>query len=287
MIILCKVAITILVVSALSIIAERISPRAAGILSGYPLGSAISLFFIGLEQGQEFAGTSAIYNVAGLTGLLSFFLVYYLVSKPMQQHGLPRRVVIPVSSLIALFGFLAVSSALHALNLPAWACALVGAAGVYGFGVLFRHIPDRGIAQRVRLNPLVLLFRAVLAALVILAITGVAHLVPPSWAGLFSAFPATVFPLLLILHTTYGAEQAYTVIKNLPSGLWSLVLYSLTVSYTYPNFGIYWGTLIGFGVATVYLLGFAAITGAFSMRAARAQAGKTVKPGEPSAAHGE
>ena len=32
-------------------VAERVSPRVAGLLSGYPLGAAIALFFMGLEIG--------------------------------------------------------------------------------------------------------------------------------------------------------------------------------------------------------------------------------------------
>ena len=43
-----KIAVTIGLVLALSLVAERVSPRAAGLLSGYPLGAAIALFLIGL-----------------------------------------------------------------------------------------------------------------------------------------------------------------------------------------------------------------------------------------------
>lgn len=247
-----KIIITIIAVSALTIIAERISPRAAGILSGYPLGSAISLFFIGLEQGADFAGTSAVYNVAGLFALQSFYFTYYLVSNRVSRFS------VLLSSLAAIAGFLAVDAVLQGLHLPPWACLVIGIGAVPGFGFLYRRIPNASITRRVHLGLGVVIFRAALAALVILSITGAAHLVPPSWAGLFSAFPSTVFPLLLILHTTYGREQAHTVIKHVPSGQWSLVLYLLAVSAAYPLVGIYWGTLAGFAAATLYLLAFAA-----------------------------
>jgi hypothetical protein len=255
MILLLKVTVTILVVSTLSLIAERISPRAAGILSGYPLGSAISLFFIGIEQNAEFAGQSAIYNVAGLSALLSFFYIYYHVSIRA------RRLVIPLSAAAALGGFFAITGLLQLLHLPPLGCVLAGGGAILGFGALFRAIPNASIASRVRLGPRVMLIRAALAAGVILLITGAAGFVPPSWAGLFSAFPATVFPLLLIMHTTYGARQAHTIIKNLPTGLWALVAYSLTISIAYPRLGMYWGTLLGFAAATLYLLALAWLSG--------------------------
>lgn len=258
--ILTKVVLTITIVTILSIVAERVSPRVAGILSGYPLGSAIALFFIGFEQGATFAATSAVYNIAGLAALLSLFFVYYLVSARMKGLGnLPGRLPsILAASSAALAAFFAADVLLYALPLPGWACALAGAGGILLYARIFRAIPNAAIRQRIHLGPGIILFRAGLAALTILVITGAANLVPPSWAGLFSAFPITAFPLVLIIHSTYGPEQAHSIIKNIPTGLWALVLYLLAIAFAYPRLGIYWGTLAGFAVATAYLLGLAA-----------------------------
>lgn len=250
---LIKIIVTILVVTGLSIVAERVSPKAAGILSGYPLGSAISLFFIGLEQGTVYAGNSAVFTVGGMAALLSFFHVYYLVSSK------PHKNMILTSSGAALAVFLATSFILHAFAPPPWAGVLIAAAAIFGFGKLFRHIPNTQITGRIRLGLRVLLFRAALTALIVLTITGAAHTVPPNWAGLFSAFPATVFPLVIIIHHSYGADRAHTIIKNLPPGLWSLVFYCLVISFAYPRLGVYWGTAIGYAAATLYLLGLAAV----------------------------
>ncbi len=259
--ILIKVVLTIAIVTILSIVAERVSPRVAGILSGYPLGSAIALFFIGVEQGASFAATSAVYNIAGLAALLSFFFTYYFVSARFTRPGESPGVLpaILVASAAALAAFFAADALLYALPLPGWACALAGAGGILLYARIFRAIPNAAIRQRIHLGPGVILFRAGLAALTILAITGAANLVPPSWAGLFSAFPITAFPLVLIIHATYGPEQAHSIIKNIPTGLWALVLYLLAIAYAYPRLGIYWGSLAGFAVATAYLLGLAAI----------------------------
>jgi hypothetical protein len=275
---LLKVVITVAIVSILSVIAERVSPRAAGILSGYPLGSAITLFFIGVEQGADFAGQSAIFNAAGLCALLTFLYLYYQASRRitgledgggMVAGG--KISAIALSTLAGLAGFFAVNAVLQQMQLPAWACVVVGAGSIIGFGVVLRKIPNATIRQRVALNRGQGAFRAVVAALVILSVTGAAYTLPPSWAGLLSAFPATVFPLVLIMHTTYGTQQAHTVIKNLPSGLWALLLYSLTISISYPLIGIYWGTLVGFTVATLYLLIFAAVSGRFQGHGAAVQ----------------
>jgi hypothetical protein len=69
----------------------------------------------------------------------------------------------------------------------------------------------------------VALLRAAFAALVILAITTVAGAVGPRWAGLFSAFPITMLPLLAIIQFTYQPDHVRTIIKNVPRGLGSLI----------------------------------------------------------------
>ncbi len=79
------------------------------------------------------------------------------------------------------------------------------------------------------------------------------------WAGLFSAFPITLFPLILIVHISYDKEHVHTIIKNFPVGLGALIIYSLSVYKVYPIWGIYIGTVVSFIMATVYLFGLFAL----------------------------
>ena len=46
------------------------------------------------------------------------------------------------------------------------------------------------------------------------------------------------------------------MIKHYPAGLGSLLSYTLCVSLTYATLGLLWGTLLGFVVATLWLLGW-------------------------------
>ena len=59
---------------------------------------------------------------------------------------------------------------------------------------------------------------------------------------------------MLIIHLTYGKSLVFTVIKNYPLGLGALICYVITVSQTYTSLGLMWGTLMAFGVATLYLI---------------------------------
>ncbi|MBN1303448.1 MAG: hypothetical protein JXA13_03360 [Anaerolineales bacterium] len=56
----------------MSAIIERLSPRTTGILSGYPLGTAILLFFFGIENNTDFPADSAWLALLGMAACKTF-----------------------------------------------------------------------------------------------------------------------------------------------------------------------------------------------------------------------
>ena len=248
-----KILVTVGMVLGLALVAERVSPRVAGVLSGYPLGAAIALFFIGLEIGPQFAADSAVFALAGLTASLAFVSAYYAASARCAG-----RAVAPATAA-ALAAYFAAAWALQGVPFSLAGAVLLPAACVPVFARLFRRIPNVAITRSVRFTPAVLLVRAVLAAAIILAITAAARAVGPAWAGLFSAFPTALFPLMLIVHLTYGKAHVHTIIKNFPLGLGSLIVYGLTVALGYPRLGVGWGTAAAFAAATAYLVIYGAM----------------------------
>ena len=239
-------------VVSLSLIAEYSSPRFAGIVAGYPLGGAISLFFIGLEQGTDFAANSAVYTVIGLAATQAFVLGYYKVSALL--ININKKTNIVAASLGGLAAYLMVISALKLLPVNLTTAVVFALISIVFYNYLFKNIPNIKIKNRIKLNPKMLAARAFTAAAIILIVTGSAKLVGPKWAGLLAAFPITLFPLLVIVHVAYQTEHAHTIIKNVPRGLISLTIYAALVSLTYPELGIYQGTLIAYIGATVFLI---------------------------------
>lgn len=244
-----KILVSIAAVVGLSLVAEHVSPRVAGILSGYPLGSAIALFFIGLEQGAGFAAEAASHTLAGFSASLALAGGYWLGSRAVS------RLHLPAAALAGIGAFLVASMLLNQLSLTLLGGGLVTLATILACTYLFRGIPNALVGTRVRFSHGVLLFRALMAAATVLLITGLAAWIGPAWAGLLSAFPITLFPFMLIIHYSYGKAQVYTVIRNYPVGLWALAIYAVTVHQAYPRLGVGWGTLLGFAMASVYLIG--------------------------------
>ena len=128
------------------------------------------------------------------------------------------------------------------------------------FRMLFKKIDQPKINAKIKLTWKVILGRACLAALTISLITGIAELVGHKWAGFFSAFPTTLFPLLLIIHFTYGEQHAHSIIKHVPDGLVGLLIYSLIIYLCYPQFGLYFGIMLAFSGAFLYLILYQLVT---------------------------
>lgn len=242
-----KFIVAIAVVLVMTFLAERISPRFAGIISGTPTGTAITLFFYGLEISPEFASNSAIFNLAGLLAMLTFFYLYYISSKIIGREN------ILVSSIFAIIGYSIVILILQNIKFDQITAAFVAIVSIPLFMYLFRKIPDVKVEQRVKLSTKILFIRALAAASIILTITTIAKFVGPTWAGLFSAFPTTVFPMIIIVQHAYGIKPVNTIIKNFPIGLPSLILYSLTVYAAYPVLGIFFGTMLAYLAAILCL----------------------------------
>jgi hypothetical protein len=249
---LIKAASAIFMVVLLSLLAEAVSPGFAGILSGYPLGAAISLFFMGFEISPAFASGSALYTSVGLVATQVFAYSYYRASLAATRRHWGLDILL--ASLAGIAGFFIAASLLRFLALTIVTAILLPTFFIIIFGYLFRRAEDVRIEKRVKMNPRLLFLRSIFAAVAIVLITSTAKLVGPRWAGLFSAFPITMLPLVVIIHFTYGPEHVYSILKNVPRGLGSLLIYTLAVFFFYPVYGIYVGTAMAYGLATIYLL---------------------------------
>ncbi len=228
--------------------AERVSPKISGILSGYPLGTALALFFYGYEVNAEFASQSAIYTLLGLVASQTFVYIYYQTSLKFSKYS-PL-----ISSITSICAFLIVAFILGKLNFSKYMIVAVTLISVVFYIFLFRKLPDIKIKTKAKLNFNVILIRAIIATAIIILVTSLPEIIGKKWAGFFSGFPITLYPLILIIHITYQKEHVHTILKNFPKGVGSLILYSISIYKCYPLFGIYIGTIISFIIATIYLI---------------------------------
>jgi len=267
MLILSKILVTFLTVVLLARVAERMSPRHAGLLAGFPLGTGIALYFFGWQQGAQFAADSAVYALSGLSASAALAWGYAQV---IVRRG--ELAFMPLAIIAGLVTFFVCNLLLQQLPGYRWISLMVVVAAIVLFRTLLKPIPEvlaatasqQACSERPWRRWLgsktgSLIFRASMASLTILMITGLSTLLGPERAGLLAAFPVSFFPLMLILHLTYGADVLATTIKHYPDGLGSLVVYTLAVSFLYPVLGIHWGTLVCLLLAAAYLVLYGAV----------------------------
>ncbi|MCJ7685384.1 MAG: hypothetical protein MUO68_13955 [Desulfobacteraceae bacterium] len=84
---LAKLISSVSIVVLLSWVAEHMGPKVAGLLSGYPLGAAIALFFYGLEVSPQFASKSAVYTMIGLVASQAFVYCFDRISGLRRLSG--------------------------------------------------------------------------------------------------------------------------------------------------------------------------------------------------------
>ncbi len=241
--VLVKIAFTMAAVVGLSLIAERISARAAGVLAGFPHGIAIVLYFIGVEQGVAFATDAARFAVAGLGANVMLAFAFARLSGG-------RGVLAAIGSVAA---FLALAGIMRLIAPGPLLASFLTMGVITGIWLLLRQDTSSAQAQKPPIRLGDLLLRAVFAAGIVVFITGIAALLGPEQAGLLAGFPVVTFPLLVILHFRHGPAPVKAVVRHYPFGIVSLLVFTLTVIWGFEALGIGFGTLAGLAAATVYL----------------------------------
>lgn len=255
-----KILVSIMAVLGLSLVAEHVSPKVAGILSGYPLGTAIALFYIGLEISPEFAASSAIYTLAGFSASLVLVCSYYYTSALLLLRvKVTNRLNCFLSTIAAVSCFLIAAYLISLFSFTLSISFILSLLAVLVFGGLLSKIRDAEVDDKLPITFKITLFRAVTAALIVLIVTGIAKVVNENWAGVLSAFPITLLPFLMIIHLSYGSAKAHTIIKHYPFGLGALMIYAASIAYLYPKIGLIAGTVVSFILATLYLLLLASV----------------------------
>jgi len=248
---LLKIILSSLIITTLALVAQRISSRAAGILSALPMGTALVLFFYGVEYGPHYVEKASVFNILGLSASLSFVIFYYLGSTLFTSPF--RSVISAIFLSFSAYTIVALSLSQLTPNdfiLPS-AILLSVIAGAY---FLFKYIPLTHVKVTKQVSVFKLFLRSLIATGFVIIISFTPQYLSASLAGIFSSFPSVIVPLLLILHLSFGRESVCEAVKAMPLSYVSVMIYSISVGESYLNFGIYWGTLISFSIALIYII---------------------------------
>ncbi len=249
-----KIVLSAAMVISITLVAERANPRLAGVLIGFPLGAGLTLFFLGVEQGPAFASESSLWSIQGILATVGFCWCYRSSIKllPHNVYG-----SLCLGCLCGLVGYFVVAAALQQLMpqnnvLRTLLVVLL----LLPPAISFRKAAPQKLEKRVAVSWPILVLRAIFAALVILTVTGLAAIVGPTWSGLLAAFPTAILPSVMILHFHYGQATIPGFFRDTPLAMLAIVIFSIAVYWTFPLLGVYFGTLLSYAAALVYLAAY-------------------------------
>ena len=238
-------------IALLSLLAEKVDKKVAGIITSLPLTVVISFIFVAWSTSPKTIGMIAPATLATESSNMIFAIVYMYLAKIKTTRF--------VSIILSLFGgltawfILSVPLAKYKFtNLPLGIIftVLAIALAYYLFAIKNREKPP---AELLTYTTSQKIGRAVIAGLVISLTIFLSKILNPFWGGIFSGFPAGYTSTFLILHWYYGSNMLFKIARALPVGGLLYSIYILACHWTFPAYGIFGGTIFAYLVYLLFL----------------------------------
>jgi len=244
-ILLLKLLLVPSLILAASLVGNRWGPTVSGWLVSLPFTSAPVIFFLAVEQGDEFASNASVGVILGLASITLFAFVYCWLALRRVGTSWPYPVLLGSGAFFLLtFVF---------VGIPAPSVAAF--AGVVMFLLLaYRWLPSaRGTTGS---NPPVarweIAFRMVAATALVLIITQASTMLGPQLSGLLTPFPVYVSVLASSTYRLQGAASAAQLVRGATLGLFTPAVFFLIVSTTIIWLGV--GPSFGLAIAVTPLV---------------------------------
>ena len=228
-----KIILTPLLIAGATLIARRWGPAVGGWFVGLPLTSGPVSLFLALEQGTEFAATSAANSLIGLCGVTVFSVIYAKSAKGttwLRSCCLGLAVYFPAMELLSRPSFSLPITCVLTFGLQIAALLIIGK-------------PSAGFAARAAPwwdLPL----RMGVAMTLVLSITGFAVALGPRWSGVLAPFPAFILIMVAFSHRQHGPVATHQFLHGvIVSGFGAISFFCVVA----------WG-LAGLGLMTTFPL---------------------------------
>lgn len=247
-------------ITLITVIAEKKSPRTAGLLMSLPVITFLSLLFMALSQGAWFGSRAAVWNPIGAIADLVYMGLFVtgaaipgLAGRGRTESKRSKEIL--AGLLLGFSGYFLSLMLFSGFNVTdGWVSLGALWAAAFIAHRLFGKLDDVDMQQRETASARELAFRALFGGCTVAFVVILGDSAGYVWGGIFSSFPGTITPVLIILHIKYGRLMSQSVIKSAPLGLSATGLYSIMVWLTYPEYGIAAGTIMAYISVAVFLL---------------------------------
>ncbi len=243
---LLSIVIAGLWIGSVTILSERLGSRLGGMVSNLPSTILVSLLFIGLTQGVDFAAAATVTVPLGMTlSTLFLFTFIFLIPK-----GLTWAIA---GSLMVWLGLAIFSSLFQDVSRYVWTIVyFVTAIGTWVLAERVLKIPSAPKTGN-RYKWWQVLIRAAFAGTVVGGAVLVGYSGSAFWTGIFASFPAVMLSSMVILTLAAGAGFARALGKIMLLASTNIVIYGFAAGYFFPVKGLAWGSVASFFIAAAWV----------------------------------
>jgi hypothetical protein len=226
-ILLIKVTLMPLVIGLVTLVSRRWGNKAGGLIASMPWVAGPILLFLILEHGKPF-GIDALPGVfIGILSLICFCYCYARLAPHLSGIW---------TLLLSYLAFVLAALLVNAIKLD-----LVTGYGIVIGSVLLalRFFPNPAVAPSTgRRLPYDLPIRMVVATLFVIAITGLAAVLGPTWSGILTPFPIITSILAVFTHYLQGSSAAIAALRGIMMGLLGFTTFLFLQGILLPDYSV-------------------------------------------------
>lgn len=221
-----KLVLSPTLIALVTLAGRRWGSAVSGWLAGLPITGGPILLVIALQLGERFATDTARSSLVGLAAFAAFCVAYAWAARRLPWWGAL------LAGYLAYAALMAPCAAWHPSTPVA---ALFAAVVLVGCAL---SLPQGPVTNATHHSPWELPLRMVAAAAIVLAVTGLAHLLGPRWSGVLTIFPTAATVLGVFTQRTEGANGAARVLRALLLGMLGFTACLVVVVATLERWGI-------------------------------------------------
>jgi hypothetical protein len=238
-----KIAMTVSIVVAASVVVERSGPFVGALIASLPTAGGAAMIILALEHSPAFIAESVIGSIVANAVCCVFALSYAVLA---QRHG--WLVSLAAAYLVWLAG-------VTLARLVEWNLSGALALSVVLFTatiVAGRRFRTDTATVRVKTTAADIAWRAGVVTLCVIVVTTASHWIGSFASGAFAFFPVAMGSFFLILHTRVGGPQAASVAAHVQAPLIGLSLGFVAVHYLAEPLGVWWSYLIALAIGVAW-----------------------------------
>lgn len=236
-------------IGSATFLAERLGSKWGGLFTNLPSNILISMIFVAIVNDINFVVETVPAVPLGMAIDTIFLFVFVILLR--YSVTLSALVSLSVWFILALLATLTNFNHLL-INILVYFCITILA-----FILLekFIKIPSMPKSDK-KYSTIQIIIRMIFAGAVVATVIVISKFFSPFIVGIFSTFPAVLLSSMVILALNQNKQFAQATGKIMVLSSTNIVVYSISVYFTFPLLGLVTGTIISFIIAVIWVLLF-------------------------------